>query len=236
MHHAVPELRLRIDAMFAQGHSLYVLALEGLSIVAALRELSWQLAIPRSQSFLDEQEYAAVLVEILCPMAGSVRLLPPGAAWSSHVTLRLHTETRQIEGSEEVEEVIVVAIAVDEIECTHTRLGALSSSDRGRLMAAYDEETSIIRSLDGFVGDASKLLARLRLQMDHGATLAHAQLQHRTVDRAQLALHCLFATDRKTRKRIEEIAAWLRDLQRDQDDQDQSFARTMAAAHSMRKH
>lgn len=56
-----PPLRLKVDAHLAAGAPLYVLTLEHLSIVAALRELSWQLATACSDSFLDEQEYAATV-------------------------------------------------------------------------------------------------------------------------------------------------------------------------------
>lgn len=208
-----PELRLKIDANLAGDSPPYVLALESLSIIAALRELAWQLAVTLSESNLDEQEYAATLIEVLCPMATTARLLPPGARWRSHATLRLHTETRMIEDSDETEEVVLIRFFVHDLECTHEKLCSLSPRARLTLIEAYEEEAAIIRALDGFIGDGATLLERLRVHMECGATLARAQLFYQTAYRAQMGLHCLYTDDPTVRKRIDKFTTWLMRLQ-----------------------
>lgn len=221
MRYLPPQLRLRIDADLAGGSPLCVLGLEGLSIVAALRELSWQLTVTFSQSFLDESEYAARLVEVLCHMATTARLLPPRANWSSNATLRLRTETRKIDDSDETESVVLLEFSAHELELSHDKLYSLTPRVRAKLMEAYKEEGAIIRSLHGFAGDSGALLERLRICMECGAILAKAQLFDNTAHRAQMGLHCLYTADPAVRKRVDKFTTWLIRLQDDEEQREE---------------
>jgi hypothetical protein len=207
---------LKIDARLAADSPLYVMTLEGLSIVAALRELAWQLAVTLSESCLHEAEYAATLVEVLCPMAMTAQLLPPGACWNSHATLCLHTETRTIEGSEQTEDIVLIEFRTHDLELSHEKLQRLSPPNRARLIEAYEEETAITRALDGFVGDGAAMLERLRGPMECGAMLARAQLFYHTAHRAEIGLHSLYTEDPIVRKRVEKVASWFMRLQSDE--------------------
>ena len=217
-----PELRLRIDANLDNGSPLYVLALEGLSIVASLRELSWQ-AVALDQSFIDEQEYAATLIEVLRPLASSTRLLPPGTSWSSHATIRVHTETRRIEGSTETEEVVLIDFVMNDIDLPPEEFSSPCTDDRPRLDAAYEEEVAIIRSLSGFSGEAGILLERLRCHMEGAAILARAQLFDSTAHRAVVALNSIYSADAPAQARIAQFATWLSQLQADEERLEESL-------------
>lgn len=237
MRYVPPELRLKVDADLIGDAPPYVLALESLSIVAVLRELSWQLAVTLTESYLDESEYAATLIEVLCPMAVTARLLPPGARWNSHATLRLHTETRMIEDSDETEEVVLVEFCVHDLEFSRERLYGLSPRVREKLIEAYEEETAIIRALDGFIGDGTALLERLRVHMEYGATLARAQLFYQTAQRAQMGLQCLYTENPIVRKRIDRFATWLNRLQDDEERLEESLTSPSAGiTYPWRKH
>ena len=231
MLYVPPELRLRIDADLANGSPLYVLALEGLSIVAALRELSWQAAVALAQSFMDEQEYAATLIEILSPMASTTRLLPPGSRWSSHASLRVHTETRIIEGSNETEEVVLIDFVMNDPDLLPGKFSSPHTSGRPRLDAAYEEEVAIVRSLSGFSGEAEILLETLRCRMECAAILARAQLFDSTAHRAVVALNSIYSADAPARARIEQFATWLSQLQADEERLEESLrSRVLSSA------
>jgi hypothetical protein len=219
MLYVPPKLRLKIEANLASGASpLYVLALEGLSIVAALRELSWQLAVTLSESDLGAAEHAAAVIEVLRPMAANAQVLKPGSRWTSNATLRLHTEPRMIEGSDETEVTMIFDFRVHSLTLSHEELQGAAPNVRAKLIAAYEEELAIIRALDSFVGDARELLAKLRVPLQRGAVLAKAQLFYRTLHRAEMALLCLYTEDPAVRKRLQEYADWLTRLQSEEEE------------------
>lgn len=232
-----PELRLRIEANLSDGSPLYVLGLEGLSVVAALRELSWHLAVTLGESFLDESEYATMLIEVLCPMAMTTRLLAPGTPWISHATLRLHTETKTIEDSDETKDVMMIEFSVDDLEFRHENLSSVAPSSRATLIEAYDEEVTIIRALAGFAGDGAALLNTLQLHMECGAILARRQLFQQSAQRAQMALHSLFIDDAVVRRRIDRFATWLMRLQAQVEESGDAFkSASVDVAYSGRIH
>lgn len=206
----LPQLRLNIDAHFAGGEApLYVLVLDTVSVVAVLWELAQQFAVVLNETFLDESEMAIELPGIVSLLGDKSRLVAPGTPRSSHATVRLHTEERPVEGSDELESVLMVKFTVHD-ELQQEQLLNSCSLNRSKIFAtAFDEEVNIIRSLDGFAGDVAALLRTLNLHLEGSAVLARTHRSFMTADRAQNWLHAIYTEDPTVQTWIDQSAAWL---------------------------
>lgn len=185
-----PRFRLKVVANLARGSPLYVLALEGVSIVAALYHVSSELALTFSDVMVDmhESEYASALVAMLFPMAHTTHLLPPDSEWDAHATLRVHTKRGVIDDYGTEGEAAQLAFSVHDRGYPEESLDWLTPQERFCAMDAIEEERTFIRTLDGFLGDCDKLLWTLTAYLDGSAALAKAELFRCTAHHAELAL------------------------------------------------